>query len=147
MERVLQTASRKHVNMANYSDLIRNMRNELAKRDVGDFVGTLVKAVEKRPSVECIYVLDETGRQVTDMIFATKKSGRGSAMFRPLPILADHSLRDYFYFLNDAGFSRSTYTTTPYVSMVTGNLCVTIAAKIKDVNQRDHFLCMDVHTL
>jgi len=147
-EHVLANAGRKHINMAHFQAIIRELKAELAKHDAGDFVGTLVRGVRKRYNVECVYVLDDSGRQITDMIFNTpRESNRSSAMFRPLPILADHSLRDYFYFLKNPGFHKTTFATKPYVSMVTGNLCVTIAAKIMDLHQHEHILCMDVHTL
>jgi hypothetical protein len=147
-ERQLANADRKHGTMTLYRKLIRELQKDLAGREPIEFGSRLPGAVEGRSSVECIYVLDDTGRQITDMVVnAERRPDRKSAMFRPLPVGADHSLRDYFYFLSDSGFGKSSYVTKPHVSMNTGNLCVTIAAKIKDIHNRAHILCLDVQTL
>jgi hypothetical protein len=80
-----------------------------------------------------------------EMVFnGPHKPLRDSAMFRVLPVGADHSLRDYYYFLRDDGFGKSTYVTEPHVSMATGNLCVTISARALDVRGRPYVLCLEV---
>ena len=144
-EWVLETKHRRHMDVHRYDGLTQGLQRDLARRDAGDFAATLDRAVRDRPNVECVYVLDDSGRQITEMISdPLRRTDRGSAIFRPLPLLADHSLRDYFYYLKDAGFSKDSFSTSPCVSIVTGHLCVTIASKFKDAQGQEYILCLDV---
>jgi hypothetical protein len=146
-ERQLSKAGRKKINMSLYLDLIGSLQNQFAVSE-SDAFDCLLQSTDPRLSdVECLYVLDSTGNQITTMVFKTTSVGnRSSPMFRPLPIGADHSLRDYFYFLKDESFGRSTYVTKPYVSISTGSLCATIGARIQDKRGKMYILCLDVRT-
>ena len=144
-EWVLEAKHRRHLDVHRYDGLIQELQRDLARHDAGDFAGVLDRSVRGRATVECMYVLDESGRQVTEMVFdPARRTDRGSALFRPLPLLADHSLRDYFYYLKDEGFSKDSFSTRPYVSITTGRLCVTIATKFKDAQNQENILCLDV---
>jgi hypothetical protein len=64
-------------------------------------------------------------------------------MFRPAPPGADHSLKEYYYVLLDVELQK--YTTDPYVSLATGNLCRTISTFFRDSrNNKMYILCIDV---
>jgi EAL domain-containing protein (putative c-di-GMP-specific phosphodiesterase class I) len=142
--RLLQ-AGRKHVNMALYHELIRGLVKELSHHESAGFEACLRRTLQPKDPVECLYVLDEEGHQVTEMVFnVSRKSNRNSAMFRALPAGADHSLSDYFYFLRDEGFGKPTYVTKPYISISTGTLCVTIGARALDARGRGLIVCLDV---
>jgi EAL domain-containing protein (putative c-di-GMP-specific phosphodiesterase class I) len=144
-ERRLQKAGRKHLNMSLYHELIRGLVGELGHHEAAAFGACLRRVLRPEDPVECLYVLDEEGRQVTEMVFnGSRKSNRKSAMFRALPAGADHSLSDYYYFLRDDGFGKPTYVTKPYISMSTGTLCVTIGARALDSGGRQHIVCLDV---
>ena len=51
-------------------------------------------------------------------------------MFRPAPRGTDHSLKEYFYVLVEVELQK--YTTDPYVSLASGNLCRTISTRFRD---------------
>ena len=94
--------------------------------------------------MECIYILDEGGIQISDTVcnaeIPRKESG---VMFQPAPKGADHSLKEYYYFLMDVELQR--FTADPYVSMASGNLCRTISTAFRDAaNNKMYVLCIDV---
>jgi hypothetical protein len=147
-ERQLVNANRKRATMVLHHELLSKLIKELSGRDPGEYAGLLERNLRDQPRVECFYVLDGGGRQVTEMLFNSEsKARRNSSFFRPLTAGADHSLRDYYYFLHDAVSVSKQFVTKPYVSMNTGNLCVTIAARFEDAAGTPFILCFDVQML
>jgi hypothetical protein len=64
-------------------------------------------------------------------------------MFYPAPKGADHSLKEYYYILMDVELQK--FTTDPYVSLATGNVCRTLSTAFRDAsNNRMYILCIDV---
>ncbi len=142
----LAKVEEKRVSMKKYLALSGQIQGELASEPPENFQDRLAKASDGCPSVECLYVLDENGRQVTETVLNRRRAqGRNSALFHPLPKGADHRIRDYFYFLMSGDLSKTHYVTKPYVSMGSGNLCVTIGSLFKGTDQRKYILCLDLH--
>ena len=55
----------------------------------------------------------------------------------------DHSLKEYYYVLVDVELPK--FTSDPYVSLASGNLCRTISTCFRDaVRNRMYVLCVDV---
>jgi hypothetical protein len=54
---------------------------------------------------------------------------------------ADHSLKEYYLPLR-AGLPK--FTTQPYISLASGNRCITISAAYKDRDGRSCILCADI---
>ena len=117
---------------------------ELTKVRAQEFDAVLSAAIGAFPQLECLYVLDDTGNQVTDTISNDGIARtRNAVIFRPAPRGTDHSLKEYFYVLTDLELRR--YTTDPYVSLASGNLCRTISTGFRDVtNDRLYVLCLDI---
>lgn len=130
--------------MNRYFSLLEDVQRDLVNTEMSTLDEKLKKVAKDFPHVESLYVLDEDGLQATEMVFNTpRKVGRNSFMFKPLPKGADHTMRDYYYFLMDGAFSKSTYVTKPYVSLATGHNCVTIGSLFLDQNQKKYILCLD----
>lgn len=91
---------------------------------------------------ECLFVLNEKGVQVSDTVAGPKTVFKRSSLFHPARKGADHSAKEYFYLLNDTFIRR--YRTEPYVSLATGNLCMTFSELFKDPAGRPRILCLDV---
>jgi EAL domain-containing protein (putative c-di-GMP-specific phosphodiesterase class I) len=117
---------------------------ELTRCNFEEFDVVLGYIIGGYPKVECIYVLDESGAQVTTTVCNPKLPPRAKGvMFRPAPPGADHSLKEYYYVLLDVELQK--YTTDPYVSLATGNLCRTISTFFRDSrNNKMYILCIDV---
>lgn len=85
----------------------------------------LTQFIDQHECVECVYVLDMKGRQVSDTLcdpLKLKKSKR--FLYEPARVGADHSLKEYFLPIQ-AGLEK--FTTDPYISLASGNLCTTIS--------------------
>ena len=117
---------------------------ELSKCDHGDFDDVLRTTVSQYDNVECVYVMDESGAQITTTVCNHRVPQRNKGViFRPAPKGADHSLKEYYYVLLDVELNK--YTTDPYVSLATGNLCRTISTCFRDAhNNKMYILCIDV---
>jgi hypothetical protein len=101
--------------------------------------GTVLQARE----LECLYVLDRYGFQVSRTITMQFMRGRTRGiLFQPALRGTDHSMKDYFYSLVDAGLAR--FITEPYISLASGNLCRTLSCTFQGQAEKDYILCMDV---
>jgi hypothetical protein len=96
------------------------------------------------PQLECLYLLNQDGVQVTETVCNNRKvSDRRRFLFQPAPKATDHSLKDYYYSLVFNGLDR--YFTEPYVSLASGNLCVTASGTLKDSEDgKPYILCLDL---
>jgi EAL domain-containing protein (putative c-di-GMP-specific phosphodiesterase class I) len=118
---------------------------DLTNAQAGEFDEILEHLIDDFPKVECVYVLNDAGVQVTETICnATVAQRAGAAMFRPARKGTDHSLKEYYYVLIDVELQR--YTTEPYVSLASGNLCRTISTCFRDAASNQlYILCVDVN--
>jgi EAL domain-containing protein (putative c-di-GMP-specific phosphodiesterase class I) len=127
-----------------YAVVINTILCELGRADVSEFDEILTRLIADHPMVECLYVLDESGRQVTESICSFDPSATGHrVMFQPASRGADHSLKEFYYVLLDVELQK--YTTDPYVSLASGHLCQTISTCFRDSNNNKlYILCVDV---
>ena len=137
--------NRFHMNQ--YYSMILEMQIELEKSVPVDFDGQLTKMIAAFPQAEGLYILGEDGIQETETVFnPLYQSVRNPVMFRPTSAGADHTMKDYYYFLMETDLGKGSFVTKPYLSMASGNVCVTLAALFKDAGQRKHILCIDINT-
>ncbi len=146
-EMVLEKLDIKRFNLRKYELMTRDIQIEIVKVQVGDFDRKLSEIIHYFPLVECVYVLDEQGAQVTETIFGENEGiSRNRTMFRPRKAGSDHSLRDYYYMLVEGGLKKTTYVSEAYLSQSTGNLCVTFSRIFTDLNGANRILCADINT-
>jgi EAL domain-containing protein (putative c-di-GMP-specific phosphodiesterase class I) len=125
-----------------YDEIINNIINKLENSKKTDFDSIIDKTVDEYSVLECVYVLDYIGEQVTNTATRCKDMiSQKALIFQPAKKGTDHSLKKYYYFLRSMSLNR--YVTEPYVSMATGNLCITISASFKDNLGKEYILCMD----
>jgi EAL domain-containing protein (putative c-di-GMP-specific phosphodiesterase class I) len=75
---------------------------DLTNAKASEFDPILRNIIDDFPRVECVYVLDDAGIQVTETICNAAVAQRpGTAMFRPARKGTDHSLKEYYYVLID----------------------------------------------
>jgi hypothetical protein len=127
-----------------FNIILNEILCELTRSNYEDFDLVLGYIITSYSNVECIYVLDESGAQVSNTVCNPRLPHRAKGvMFRPAPPGADHSLKEYYYVLLDVELQK--YTTDPYVSLATGNLCRTISTFFRDSrNNKMYILCIDV---
>lgn len=102
----------------------------------------LIKYVALDDRIECAYILDEQGIQISNTVCKNKAiNNKKHLMFNPANNGTDHSLKKYYYQLMNAKMNK--YITEPYISLATGNRCVTISKIFKYSDQKKFILCVD----
>jgi len=103
----------------------------------------LSKFMDTYSNVECLYVLDMKGRQMTDTVCNPERLKESKRfLYEPATMGADHSLKEY-YLPIQAGLEK--FTTPPYISLASGNLCTTLAhVMYHRASGRHIILCADM---
>jgi len=136
----------KRSRLRRYDMLTRDIQAELGKCEQEELDQNLKKLVHFYPLMECFYILNESGVQITDRVFVNPKSVRDhGCLFHPSPKGSDHSMRDYYFMLFEAGLDRLTFVTEPYLSMASGTLCVTYARIFRNTKNHRFMLCTDIN--
>lgn len=98
--------------------------------------------IDECDNIECLYVLNARGVQISDTVCnPAKLRKRKRFIYEPARLGADHSLKEYFLPLR-AGLPK--FTTQPYISLASGNRCITLSALCKDQDGRACILCADI---
>lgn len=125
-----------------YDEILNGIIQELSVIEEGKFNLKLNEIINKYNDFECVYILDETGLQVSDTVTRFKNMiSQKALMFKPAKKGTDHSLKKYYYFLKNMGLNK--YVTEPYISLASGNLCITISDKFEGVKNEKYILCID----
>jgi len=106
--------------------------------------GRLVSYFQKHPQLECLYLLNQDGVQISETITNSRKlQSRKQFLFQPAPRGTDHSLKEYYYGLTYNSLTR--YLTEPYISLASGNLCITFSGVLDDkASGKIQILCADI---
>jgi len=124
----------------NFENILNKIMDEIAASPVEYYNGIMNKSVITYKDIECIYILDEFGVQVGNTVCGFDIPENEHSLFHPSRSGADHSLKEYFYFINS--LQLSSYYTDPYISLATGMLCRTMAKKFEN-GQNEYILCID----
>jgi len=136
----------KDENFKKYETMTGKIQLELTRSTIYNFDAKLLEVIHGYPSVECLYVLDQEGVQVSDTIFANAGlRTKNRLIFRPAEKNTDHSMKNFYYMLFNAGQRRSTFVTEPYISLATGNPCVTFCRVFTDGEGETRVLCVDIN--
>ncbi len=110
---------------SNYDLLMLTMCQALAETPSCEINRALTRFIDTYPNLECLYVLDMKGRQLSDSLCNPNKLKKSKRfLYEPARPGADHSLKEYFLPIQ-AGLEK--FTTSPYISLASGNLCTTIS--------------------
>ncbi|RYD02226.1 hypothetical protein N752_25785 [Desulforamulus aquiferis] len=119
-----------------FEQLLEDARNDLSALKAEE-MNALLSKVAECPSVECIYVLDNAGIQVSETVCNQRELNR-NAIFYPAKRGTDHSLRDFYYLLSSN--EQEFYFSDPYISMASGSLTITGSARMQN---QPLILCID----
>jgi len=146
-QKFLRRIGAKKNNMQRYYATLLEIQMDLSRIAPVEFDERLGEMIGFFPSVECFYVLDETGMQVSESVCnCLGKSNRNPVVFRQAPRGTDHTMKDYYYFLLEAGLNKTSYVTDPYLSMSSGHSCVTLSSLFNHSNGNRYILCLDINT-
>lgn len=127
-----------------YDSIIKEVIGLLSQIEERRFDFSLFDIINKYKIFECVYVLDPSGTQVTDTVSNyAALSKHKNLIFQPAKKGDDHSLKKYYYFLKNMKLSK--YLTEPYISLATGNVCVTLSTVFKNIDGKKYILCVDLN--
>lgn len=91
--------------------------------------------------IECVYVIDRKGMQVTDTIFNRNSRFKNQEMFSPMR-KGDFHISKPFY--NYALQKRNKiYVSIQYISLATGNFCQTLSKCFQVKDEKEFIICVD----
>jgi EAL domain-containing protein (putative c-di-GMP-specific phosphodiesterase class I) len=124
-----------------YDEVMDELKRRLAGLEAGGLDAALHTLIDSHASLECIYVLDQNGIQISDSVCAPQKIRKQrKVIFQPAVKGSDQSLKNYFLLLA-AGLNR--YVSEPYISLASGSPCITISTWFQDAGGRDLVICAD----
>jgi len=126
-----------------YGLIVQYLVSEFSSLERSEMQEKVNQVVLQNPVAKAVYVLDESGIQLTCMACKRDIHPR-KGIFQMPHQGTDHSSRDYFYVLTQPGFTRKIFTSDPYISPATGLFCLTISALFTDNRGRPNILCVDV---
>ncbi len=122
--------------------VVNNAIEELSKLKSDGFNEKLSIIACSNNIIQCIYVLDENGIQISDTIcFCCKDGGKENLIFYSARMGTDHSMKMFYYNLVNAKLRK--HITDPYVSLATGNICITYSKIFTNVDNKEYILCID----
>ncbi|THB69818.1 MAG: EAL domain-containing protein [Desulfovibrio sp.] len=125
-----------------FQEMIQAIVDELSRIRVKDQDAALVSCISRYPNLECIYVLDMGGKQISSTMCNPFKIAMNKRfIYQPAEKGADHSLKRYFLPLS-AGLE--THTTEPYISLASGNLCTTLSSRFTSQDREACVVCLDI---
>jgi len=116
----IESINRRGTMHAAYDRALNTVAGTLAQAMPPQFDTHLARAISSHPDIECLYVLNPAGRQVSStMCNPDVIPEHRRFIYQPAPKGTDHSLKEYYLPIR-AGLPR--FTTEPYISMASGNL-------------------------
>jgi diguanylate cyclase (GGDEF)-like protein len=125
--------------------IVNDTIKKLVRVSCQEFDNELMQIIWANKIIECAYILDEFGIQVSNsMLFYDNNEIKESMIFYSAKMGTDHSMEKYYYPLVSARLSK--YITEPYVSLATGNLCITISNIFTNIDNSKYILCINFNT-
>lgn len=129
-----------------YNLMIKNVFMEIKKELVGQsFESTesfLKKSIINYQNIECAYIVDLQGIQKTSTIFNNQIDFiHRKKLFSPHKKGDDVTLKNYYYNLKTT--NQDIWLSDEYLSLATGNKCMTISGYI-NIKEQSYILCLDI---
>ncbi|ACS81120.1 EAL domain-containing protein [Maridesulfovibrio salexigens] len=140
---VLEKINRQKIMENSYKRMASKLREALMDGTPGTMDSALSAFITDNTNIECAYILDTNGIQVSETIcnpYKLKENRR--LIYQPAPVGADHSLKEYYLTIKTG---NQWHTTAPYISLASGNNCVTVSTKMYDT-PKSPILCIDIST-
>ncbi|OEH84328.1 hypothetical protein BHU72_11015 [Desulfuribacillus stibiiarsenatis] len=133
----------KKVEYETYDFIIHQVIEELKKVSPSQFDIVLYNMAKMFLNLECMYILDESGMQVSSTVFCQRQpcENRGF-VYQPAEKGADHSLKNYYLFLSSG---QNKHITDSYISLASGNPCVTVSTAFVNQENQKYILCVDLY--
>lgn len=118
-----------------------NVLKEISVLSSHEFDGKLTECISDFKRIECTYILDEQGIQHSNTICCTDRKKVENLIFYSAEKGTDHSMKNYYFNLINGRLNK--YITEPYISLATGNLCITFSKFFRNAENKKYILCLD----
>ncbi len=129
-----------NVQIETYTRIINSLTEILSKVDAQDYDRTLREYVADHHEIECAFLIDERGFQITDTVM--DKDTEILEGYHPAVIGVNHDIKNYFYAVKEQ--IEDPFISGWYISGATGKSCKTISSKIYNKNGEMIVVCVDL---
>ncbi|MBQ3919438.1 MAG: PDC sensor domain-containing protein, partial [Oscillospiraceae bacterium] len=128
------------IKIESYKRTIYDLVNRLLCMEGDDYDAELRDYVNEHSEIECAYLIDKKGFQITDTVM----SGDTVVLdgFVPAVKGVNHDIKNYFYAIKEQ--IEDPFISGWYISNATGNSCKTISSKLYDKNGNMVVVCVDL---
>jgi len=141
---IIQDIGLKNSHYRQYDQLAYLMSRELSSATPETLHSILFEIIRRYSEVQCLYVLDKAGIQVSRTVVHDSTPYVNNVFFKFAAVGTDHSLKDYYYCLIDGDLKAYTFASAPYLSLGTGKLCITLSTLFKNAKGQTQILCADI---
>ena len=129
-----------NVQIETYTRIINSLVETLSTVDEKDYDDTLKKYVAEHHEIECAFLIDEKGFQITDTVMdADTEILEG---YHPAIRGVNHDIKNYFYAIKEQ--IEDPFISGWYISAATGKSCKTISSKIYGKDGGMIVVCVDL---
>lgn len=126
-----------------YKNLVKKLKTLISSASEDNFDIILSSFIDGSTTIECAYILGENGKQLSNTICNQHRLKENRRLiYQPAPRGADHSLKEYYLTIKSG---EKWHTTNPYISLASGNTCITISSKL-NCDKNSPILCIDIST-
>ncbi len=129
-----------NVQIETYTRIIKNLADTLSEVGSEDYEKTLEEYVAEHHEIECAFLINEKGFQITDTVM--DEDTEILAGYHPAVIGVNHDIKNYFYAVKEQ--IEDPFISGWYISSATGKSCKTISSKIYDKNGEMIVVCVDL---
>ncbi len=129
-----------NVQIETYTRIINSLVETLSGSEEKDYEKTLKKYVAEHHEIECAFLIDEKGFQITDTVMDPETEILEG--FHPAIRGVNHDIKNYFYAIKEQ--IEDPFISGWYISAATGKSCKTISSKIYGKDGGMIVVCVDL---
>ena len=129
-----------NVQIETYTRIINSLVETLSGSEEKSYEDTLKKYVAEHHEIECAFLIDEKGFQITDTVMDPETEILEG--FHPAIRGVNHDIKNYFYAIKEQ--IEDPFISGWYISAATGKSCKTISSKIYGKDGGMIVVCVDL---
>ena len=129
-----------NVQIETYKRIIYDLVSTLVGVDTKDYNWTLQNYVSEHREIECAFLIDEKGFQITDTVMTEDTEILPG--YQPAIRGVNHDIKNYFYAVKEQ--IEDPFISGWYISSATGRNCKTISSHFYDKNNKLIVACVDL---
>ncbi|MDE7288588.1 MAG: EAL domain-containing protein [Oscillospiraceae bacterium] len=129
-----------NVQIETYKRIIYDLVSTLVGIDTKDYNWTLQNYVSSHREIECAFLIDEKGFQITDTVMTEDTEILPG--YQPAIRGVNHDIKNYFYAVKEQ--IEDPFISGWYISSATGRNCKTISSHFYDKNNKLIVACVDL---